>query len=106
MTVGGGTGGSVLASRLAEDGERTVLVLEAGPDPSNKPDVDVPIYADRLIGSEFDWQFESTPQKTCCKSHKDGVSNISTICSVSIVSKVSTISKVNIISNAKYMKGN
>src|SRR6202030_958771 len=41
VIVGGGAAGSVLAGRLAANGQTSVLVLEAGsdyPDPANIPD--------------------------------------------------------------------
>lgn len=64
----------MLARRLAEDSGTTVLLLEAGTDPTGHEDVDVPLFADKLIGSDLDWRYTTTKQKHACKGHKDGVS--------------------------------
>ncbi len=39
VIAGGGLGGVVLAARLSEDTSKTILVIEAGKDESNNPDV-------------------------------------------------------------------
>lgn len=71
--VGGGTSGAVFASRLAEEEDKTILLLEAGGDPTNDPNINIPIFADSVRGTEFDWQYRTVPQKDACKGHIDGV---------------------------------
>ena len=61
VVVGGGTAGSVLASRLSESGEVQVLLLEAGP-ADGPAMMAVPGAWPALIGSEVDWGYASVPQ--------------------------------------------
>ncbi|KAF9443534.1 GMC oxidoreductase [Macrolepiota fuliginosa MF-IS2] len=63
VIVGGGNGGLVVASRLSEDPNVKVLVLEAGPEAENLPEVYVP----GLIGSgqsfkSLNWAYQTMPQ--------------------------------------------
>lgn len=59
IIVGGGSAGSVVASRLSEIGNWTVLLLEAGQDENEISDV--PALAGYTQLSEMDWQFQTTP---------------------------------------------
>jgi choline dehydrogenase len=61
VIVGGGTAGSVLANRLTEDPDVSVLVLEAGGGfvPAN---VDVAPLWFTLLGSSVDWGYRTVPQ--------------------------------------------
>jgi len=63
----------VLASRLTEDSNRTVLVIEAGGSPASDPNIEVPILADIARTPEFDWRYMTVPQKHACKAHTDQV---------------------------------
>lgn len=61
IIVGGGSAGCVLARRLTEDRDTSVLVLEAGGS-QVPPDVDDAARWPFLLGSAVDWGYRSTPQ--------------------------------------------
>jgi choline dehydrogenase len=61
VIVGCGSAGCVLASRLTEDPDISVLVLEAGAD-DLPPEVADPTAWFRLLGSRIDWGYQSVPQ--------------------------------------------
>lgn len=63
IIVGGGTSGLVVASRLTENPNVKVLVLEAGANRLNDPRITIPGLAASLYDDpDFDWCFMSTPQ--------------------------------------------
>lgn len=63
VVVGGGTAGLVVASRLSEDPQACVLVLEAGPDNSSDPLILTPGLVGGQYGNDkYDWNFTSTAQ--------------------------------------------
>ncbi|KAK4450291.1 Versicolorin B synthase [Podospora aff. communis PSN243] len=65
IVVGGGTAGLVVASRLTEDSNIRVLVVEAGSDHRNDPLVLTPGLVTATYGkTEYDWNFSSVPQQT------------------------------------------
>ncbi|KLO19190.1 GMC oxidoreductase [Schizopora paradoxa] len=64
VIIGGGTAGLVLAARLTEDPNVTVLVIEAGTHHVEEPVIDVPGYMGRGIANpKLDWTFLTVPQK-------------------------------------------
>ncbi|PYH81923.1 hypothetical protein BO82DRAFT_432044 [Aspergillus uvarum CBS 121591] len=71
VIVGGGTSGLVLAARLSEgDSARSVIVLEAGKNLVNYPRAQTPALWTILMGSEAEWQYQSTPQLSVIESPK------------------------------------
>ncbi|KAF7530983.1 hypothetical protein G7054_g9285 [Neopestalotiopsis clavispora] len=63
IVVGGGTAGLVVAARLSENPALTVGVLEAGPAVFEIDSIDVPGLYGQTLGSDYDWQFETSPQQ-------------------------------------------
>lgn len=59
--VGGGAAGCVVASRLAESGSRSVILIEAGPD--RRADTPEDIHSAWQMTSEFDWGYTSEPNR-------------------------------------------
>nr|V5NC32.1 RecName: Full=Pyranose dehydrogenase; Short=PDH; AltName: Full=Pyranose:quinone oxidoreductase 1; Flags: Precursor [Agaricus xanthodermus]AHA85314.1 pyranose dehydrogenase [Agaricus xanthodermus] len=62
IVAGGGTAGLVVASRLSENSDWNILVIEAGPSNKDTPETRVPGLADSLPGSRTDWNYTTIPQ--------------------------------------------
>lgn len=63
IIVGAGSAGCVLAEKLSRDGDKNVLLIEAGPK-DNHIFIRMPAGVAKAIGSKrFNWHFWTTPQK-------------------------------------------
>ncbi len=61
IIVGAGSAGCVLASRLTENPDARVLVLEAGP-PDTADEIHIPAAVNLLFKSAYDWNYQTTVQ--------------------------------------------
>jgi choline dehydrogenase len=61
IVIGAGSAGCVVANRLTENPDTTVLLLEAG-NPDTKPEIQIPAECISLLGSEVDWGYFSEPE--------------------------------------------
>src|SRR5919202_2144392 len=61
VVIGAGSAGCVVANRLTQDSDTTVLLLEAG-NPDTKPEIQIPAECLSLLGSEVDWAYFSEPE--------------------------------------------
>jgi choline dehydrogenase len=64
VIVGAGSAGCVLAARLSEDPEISVLLLEAGP-PDVNQNLHVPLGYLKLARTEVDWDYSTAPEPNC-----------------------------------------
>ncbi|MDX6641510.1 MAG: choline dehydrogenase, partial [Solirubrobacteraceae bacterium] len=64
VIVGAGSAGCVLAARLTEDPDVSVLVLESGP-PDTNQNIHVPLGYLQLGRTEIDWDLATAPEPFC-----------------------------------------
>jgi choline dehydrogenase len=64
VIVGAGSAGCVLAARLSEGPDVSVLLLEAGP-PDVNQNIHVPLGYLQLARTEVDWDYHSAPEPNC-----------------------------------------
>lgn len=77
IIVGAGSAGAALARRLTEDPTKSVLLLEAGhPETAYNQ---IPVFWPTLIKSNYDWQYETVPQKSSCYGFENRVSRYALI---------------------------
>lgn len=79
--VGAGSAGSVLANRLTESGNYSVLLLEAGGNPNQMQSV--PAYFSTILhSSQVDYGFYTVPQENACLALKNQVRNLNILSAI------------------------
>ncbi|XP_076078475.1 putative GMC-type oxidoreductase Mb1310 isoform X1 [Mytilus galloprovincialis] len=71
IIVGAGSAGAVIANRLSEDDNVTVLLLEAGGSELDHDYIKVPLATSLLQKTDIDWSYYTVPQKASCKAMKE-----------------------------------
>ncbi len=64
VIVGAGSAGCVLAARLSEDPDVSVLLIEAGP-ADTKQNIHVPAAFGTLLKTDIDWDYATLPEEHC-----------------------------------------
>ena len=64
VIVGAGSAGCVLAARLSENPDVSVLLIEAGP-PDDKETIHVPAAFGSLFKTDVDWDYATFPEPGC-----------------------------------------
>lgn len=67
IVVGAGSSGCVIANRLSEVENATVLLIEAG-GPDSHTDIHIPLAYLKLQLTDVDWQYKTVPQKQACRN--------------------------------------
>jgi choline dehydrogenase len=62
IIIGAGTSGLLIANRLSANSNARVVLIEAGSDDRNNPNVTDPLNRDENANSPIDWSYRSTPQ--------------------------------------------
>ncbi|MFC7752015.1 GMC family oxidoreductase [Tsukamurella soli] len=62
IVVGAGSAGAVMAVRLSEDPDTSVLLLEAGGE-ADADEISIPLAFSTLFKTKWDWNYTTTPQK-------------------------------------------